>query len=181
MAQQIINNGESGAVVRTKLNDNFTELYGSATNPYPRVTDYASLPAASSFTAKIYVVETSTGIWPLRKPAGLWLSNGTAWNWLGNTTLVASEIINTPAGTIAATDIQGAINELDGDVQTLVTNQYTDEKARDAIGAALVAGSNITITVNDPADTITISSTGGGGGGLTIGSSIPVVLGRVSL
>lgn len=29
MAQQIINNGESGLVVRTKLNDNFTELYAA--------------------------------------------------------------------------------------------------------------------------------------------------------
>lgn len=36
---------------------------------------------------------------------------------------------------------------------------YTDEQARDALGAALVAGSGITITVNDPSDTITIAST----------------------
>lgn len=43
--------------------------------------------------------------------------------------------------------------------------QYTDEMARDAIGAALVAGSNITLTVNDAGDTITIASSGGGGGG----------------
>jgi hypothetical protein len=40
--------------------------------------------------------------------------------------------------------------------------QYTDEMARDALGIALVAGSNITITVNDPADTITIESTAAG-------------------
>lgn len=33
---------------------------------------------------------------------------------------------------------------------------YTDEQARDAIGAALVQGTAITITVNDGADTITI-------------------------
>lgn len=38
---------------------------------------------------------------------------------------------------------------------------YTDENARDAIAAALVAGSGITITPNDGADTITIDSTGG--------------------
>ena len=31
MAQQIISNWESGLVVRTKLNDNFTELYGILT------------------------------------------------------------------------------------------------------------------------------------------------------
>lgn len=38
-----------------------------------------------------------------------------------------------------------------------VSGSYTDENARDAIGAALVAGTNITITVNDGADTITIA------------------------
>lgn len=40
---------------------------------------------------------------------------------------------------------------------------YTDEQVRDVIGAALVAGTNITITVNDGADTITIDATSGGG------------------
>jgi hypothetical protein len=39
---------------------------------------------------------------------------------------------------------------------------YTDEAARDAIGAALVAGANTTITVDDALNTITIASTGGG-------------------
>lgn len=43
--------------------------------------------------------------------------------------------------------------------------QYTDEMARDALGTALTAGTGITITPNDGADTITIAATGGGGGG----------------
>lgn len=37
--------------------------------------------------------------------------------------------------------------------------QYTDEMSRDAIGAALVEGAGIDITVDDGADTITIAST----------------------
>lgn len=38
------------------------------------------------------------------------------------------------------------------------------ESVRDTIGAALVAGPNVTINVNDAGDTITISASGGGGG-----------------
>jgi len=45
------------------------------------------------------------------------------------------------------------------------------ERIRDVMGTALVAGANITITVNDPGNTITIASTGGGSGG----SWIPLV------
>jgi len=33
MAQQTISNGESGLVVRTSINDNFTELYGLSNLP----------------------------------------------------------------------------------------------------------------------------------------------------
>lgn len=38
------------------------------------------------------------------------------------------------------------------------------ERVRDVIGAALVAGANISISVNDSGDTITIAATGTGGG-----------------
>jgi hypothetical protein len=38
------------------------------------------------------------------------------------------------------------------------------ELIRDTIGTALVAGTNVTLTVNDGSDTITIDATGGGGG-----------------
>jgi hypothetical protein len=41
------------------------------------------------------------------------------------------------------------------------------EVVRDTIASALVAGSGVTITVSDAADTITIAATGGGGGTVT--------------
>lgn len=47
---------------------------------------------------------------------------------------------------------------------TTLSPSEVDERARDAIGTALVAGSGITITPDDGADTITISASGGGGG-----------------
>lgn len=39
---------------------------------------------------------------------------------------------------------------------------YTDERVRDAMGTALVAGANVTITPDDAGDTITIAASGGG-------------------
>lgn len=47
-----------------------------------------------------------------------------------------------------------------GTAATLSTGDI-DERARDALGTALVAGANITITPNDGADTITIAASGG--------------------
>jgi hypothetical protein len=41
-----------------------------------------------------------------------------------------------------------------------IPGTYTDEMARDAIGAALVAGNGISIAVDDPGDTITIKAKG---------------------
>ena len=61
---------------------------------------------------------------------------------------------NVPAS--AVTQHQAALTITESQISDLT--HYTDENARDAIGSALVEGANITITVNDVADTITIAS-----------------------
>lgn len=46
-----------------------------------------------------------------------------------------------------------------------VNKYFTDERVDDRVNSLLVAGSNITLTYNDPSNTLTIAATGGGGGG----------------
>ena len=57
-------------------------------------------------------------------------------------------------------------------VSDYLTTAAAPELIRDTMGTALVAGANITITPNDPGDTITIAASGGGGGGVT-GTGFP--------
>lgn len=52
---------------------------------------------------------------------GIW--NNTAWVYLGGAN--ASDVVNTPAGNVSATDVQSAINELDTEKEAL-TNKATD-------------------------------------------------------
>lgn len=67
-------------------------------------------------------------------------------------------------GTLSSqTDLQAALDAKAAFSHTHTSAAVTDfaEATRDTIGAALVAGSNVTITVNDPGDTITIAATAG--------------------
>lgn len=66
-----------------------------------------------------------------------------------------------------------SITNTDALPEGLVNLYHTDERVRDVMGATLVAGANVTITVNDPGDIITIASTGGGGGGPTDTDGLP--------
>lgn len=64
--------------------------------------------------------------------------------------------------------VQSDWNEVDTGSAAFILNKptiptaRTDEEIRDVVGATLVAGANVTITVDDVANTITIASTGGG-------------------
>jgi hypothetical protein len=78
--------------------------------------------------------------------------------------VVASDQVITAAGGAGGgvTD-HGALTGLaDNDHPQYALASTLAETVRDTIGSALVAGANITITVNDAGDTITIAAAGGG-------------------
>ena len=91
---------------------------GGAETNYPKVTTWADLPASTA-SGDIYIVLTTTGI-PLvnRKPAGLWHDAASGWTYLGNG-ITGSDVVFTPAGSIAATNVQAAIEELASDASAL--------------------------------------------------------------
>lgn len=98
------------------IGDSWYGVSGGAPSSYPQVATWADLPTATG-SGDIYVVQTTTGI-PLvnRKPAGLWHdAPSVVWNYLGNG-ITASDVVNTPAGTISSASVQAAIEELDGDL-----------------------------------------------------------------
>jgi len=114
MGQQIINNGETGLQVRTKINANFTELYTG--KDAVTVNTYADLPDPTTVPQQKYWVLTSTGVYLVnRKSKGCYYSDGATWIYLGEFPTTADQVGNVPAGGIAATDLQAAINELDVD------------------------------------------------------------------
>jgi hypothetical protein len=192
MTQQVINNGETGGVVRGKLNDNFTELYGAvAADPYPQVVDHASLPSAAANAGKIYIVQTTTGLIGFRKLAGLWRSDGAAWLYLGLYGRNASEIVNVPGPGSTAIDVQGAIDEIgarttDGWAEGVTNKYFTNTRADARIGAASInALADVTIAAPTVGQVLKwngtewindVDATGGGGSSLT-GTSIITITG----
>jgi hypothetical protein len=74
---------------------------------------------------------------------------------------VVGEEIVPLGGTTGQALVKVSDNDLDTTWSTITG--YSDEQVRDVMGTALVAGSGITITPSDGADTITIATSGGGG------------------
>jgi hypothetical protein len=95
--------------------------------------------------------------------------DGTYWR-LTDDSPVTWEQVNYKLGTTATTAAAGNHNHTGVYAAASHTHTSADvtdfaEAVRDRVGATLVAGTNITITVDDPGDTITIAASGGGGGG----------------
>lgn len=78
--------------------------------------------------------------------------------------------------------VEGTEAATTDDLAEGATNLYhTPERVRDVMALALLPGSGITVTVDDPGDTITIAATGGSGSGageilIQDGSSAPPVM-----
>jgi hypothetical protein len=97
-------------------------------------------------------------------PQKIQIRRDTAANWTtANPILSAGELgYDTTAGTLRAGDGVTAWASLPAfNPGALLTTADVQELARDAVGSALVAGTNVTITPNDGADTITIAAAGG--------------------
>lgn len=112
-------------------------------------TDFASLPVTGE-SSKIYVT----------------LDNNKAYRWSGTVYVEVSPSIGSTWGSITGslinqTDLQSALNAKANSVHTHVSSDITDfnESVDDRISTTIVAGSNISATYDDLANTLTIAST----------------------
>jgi hypothetical protein len=86
--------------------------------PGKTVANFAALPGAGSNIGLLAIAVAAQGVWMVNyKARGIYYSDGATWTYQGDYELTdeASEIQNTPSGGISATNVQTALNELDGD------------------------------------------------------------------
>lgn len=143
--------------------------------------NFAALPSAAANTGKLALVLASSGTWLVNyKSQGIYYSDGSTWSYKGDYEAndQASEIQNTPAGNISATDVQAAINELDSEKATLTAaqtftgaqefNNVTITKTAPAISSGVItyalAGSNVfSVALNANITTSTVTGVGATG------------------
>jgi hypothetical protein len=158
MAQQIINNGESGLIVRGKLNDNFTELYTGKDSV--TVANFAALPPPATVPGQRYWCLASQGVYLInRKPAGAYYSDGVAWTWLGDNPTTADQIGFVPAAGIAATNVQAAIEEAVTD-QSAINSTLVPQTRTVGTTAPLGGGGDLSAALNLSISAATSSADG---------------------
>lgn len=151
-------NGAAYVVVPTAASFSFTLAGNSGPNQTISNTDTLSILASRGFT----VVASATDTVTVTPPAGtvtgqvMYWNNGTStWSAVA---LTGTDVANVPAGNIAATNVQTAINELDTEKQTNI--QYQDEGGNlgtsgtvdtvNYVGTGVVAsrvGNTVTVTI----------------------------------
>lgn len=151
-------NGVAYVVAPTAASFSFTLAGNSGPNQTISNTDTLSILASRGFT----VVASATDTVTVTPPAGavtgqvMYWNNGTStWSAVA---LTGTDVANVPAGNIAATNVQTAINELDTEKQTNI--QYQDEGGNlgtsgtvdtvNYVGTGVVAsrvGNTVTVTI----------------------------------
>lgn len=104
------------AVIYTNLAEAVDlSLTTNAESDLPTVTLFTDLPTPSTAAHSVYLVTNNS----LVGGPSLAFTDGSAWYYsrLYATTLNAADVVSTPAGTLSATNVQAALNELDSDIQ----------------------------------------------------------------
>lgn len=141
MAQQTINNGETGLVVRGKINDNFTELYGSNVTPAaltktddtnvtltlggtPATALLQAVSITAGWTGTLSVARGGTGVGTSTGSGSLVLSQApvfTGTTTLASVTSTGTWSVNTSGNAITLSPTTAALNLGSAQTSGLIT------------------------------------------------------------